>query len=290
MTSFYIHNTIQIGIYLVALLATIVYFNWIDTKPVYFAFLRATFKIRKVSNDEKNVVLDIYGRKMSYSEHRKLRIFLKILVVISLHIISVVFVDGCILSTIALVPTSSCPSSPATTCFHSDRDSKFNAQEFYCPPDQPISTTNITVGLVICYTLMIRSQSIASILGELGVCTSILTLLGLTFKALYLLAYWKIWGTLLTIGLGLTLITGLVLFCVLLPTFISFLAFVLAVATVVLLINAVLLVHLVRRLGQATTSHDEHTEPWGDILFTNRSARKITMNIDSLFYCVVNSF
>ena len=252
MVSFFIYNTLQIGFYFVILLAFAILFNFIDSKPIYFAFLNTTFKIAKVSNNEKNIVVDIYGKKMDFSTHRKLRISLKILAVICLHIISVVFVDGCILSTSILSEDAKCPSLSETICFHSELYARLNTKQFFCPPDEPLASANLTTGTVICYTWMIKYQGVGSVLNQLGICSSILMLLGLTFKCLYTLAHWKIWGTLLTIALGLALITVLCVFTALLPTAISFLAFVLAMATIVLLVNAVALAHLVRRLGKGT--------------------------------------
>lgn len=254
MVSFFIYNALQIGFYFVILFASAILFNLIDSKPIYFAFLHATFKIAKVSNDEKNIVVDIYGKKMDFSTHRKLRISLKILAVGCLHIISVVFVDGCILSTTILSEGAKCPSLSETVCFHSDRYARLNTKQIFCQPDEPLASANLTAGAVICYTWMIKYQGIGSVLNQLGICSSILMLLGLTFKGLYTLAHWKIWGTVLTIALGLTLITVLCVFYILLPTAISFLAFILATATVALLVNALALAHLVRRLGRETLS------------------------------------
>jgi hypothetical protein len=261
MNLFYIYNAIQIGFYLVLLVAFTLIIHFIDSKPMYFAFLRNTFRIGTLSNDEKNIVLDIYGKKMDFSTHRRLRISLRVLTVVSLHIISVIFIDGCMLSTTILSERAKCPSLSETKCFHSQLHARFNVKEFFCLPDEPLASMNLTAGTVICYTWMIKYQGIGSILGQLGVCSSILTLLGLTFKGLYTLANWKIWGKLLTVALGLALIVLTCVFSVFLPTAISFLAFVLAMATVVLLVNALALGHLVRRLGKTTLSAHRDLEP-----------------------------
>ncbi|CAF3645836.1 unnamed protein product, partial [Adineta steineri] len=96
-----------------------------------------------------------------------------------------------------------------------------------------------------CYKWEILSQSLTGILSQMGICSSIVSLIGLLFKYLYLLAYRKYWGTILTIILGLSMIILPFVVWMIFGPLLSYVFFALLTTTVILVMNALFLVHTV---------------------------------------------
>ncbi|CAF4347714.1 unnamed protein product, partial [Adineta steineri] len=117
-----------------------------------------------------------------------------------------------------------------------------------------------------CYKWEILSQSLTGILSQMGICSSIVSLIGLLFKYLYLLAYRKYWGTILTIILGLAMIIiPLVVWMILGPP-LSYIFFALLTIAVILVINALFLVYTVYKSNNQ--------------IIAQQSITKVTKNIE----------
>jgi hypothetical protein len=189
MTSNIAYMAILGGIQVGLIIIYAIIFAILGLKSSYFSFISLMFGIYKVSNNDKVIMLDMYGTRVNFSAHRRFRIALRLLVLVCCFIISVVFVDGCILSTEVLAPNGICPTASPTDCFYYESHLIVNGRPFECPPSEPISTTNVTAETIVCHTWMITSQTVISILNQLGICSSILPLLGMFFKCLFYLAH-----------------------------------------------------------------------------------------------------
>ncbi|CAF1296784.1 unnamed protein product [Rotaria magnacalcarata] len=150
-----------------------------------------------------------------------------------------------------------CPKTLTNTCFYFDSIFSFHSDPFDCPPNERISTTNVTAEMIICYSWGIRSQSIIGILSQLGICTSILSLIGLLFKFLYYVARQQYWGIPLIIGLGLVMIMVLIIMWSVFRVAVSFIVFILVSAAIIILLNTLFLVHTVNR--SKNHIHEEQT-------------------------------
>ena len=199
------YDTILIALSVGCLLFHVVILAIIGIKSAYFAILDSNFDIHKISTDGKEIILDVYGSRLNFSTNRKLRITIRAVVLISLYIVSIVFVDACILSRNILTLSSTCPSTSKANCFHYPTAYSANANPFYCPPNEPVSVTNITAEGIVCFTWEIKLISTVGILNQLGICSSILSLLGATFKCLYYITRRKYWGIPLTITIGVAI-------------------------------------------------------------------------------------
>jgi hypothetical protein len=204
---------------------------------------------------------------MNFSTNKKLRITLKVLILLCFSIITLIFVDRCILSRDYIALNAMCPMTSATNCFYYESALDFMSKSFYCPPNEPISATNITAELVLCFTWEIKSQTVISVLSQMGICSSILCLLGLFFKSLYHLASYQYWGTLLTIALGLAMIIVPIILWLVFRIAISFILFMIIFTAVLLLLNAFFLVRIVKIsqnkiiVRQPTALDRKHVEP-----------------------------
>lgn len=238
----------------------------IRSKSVYFSFLDTNFGIRTVAKHDKEIILDVYGSRINFSTNKRLRIAFRILVLICCNILTLVFVDGCILSRNNLAFSAMCPMTSGSDCFYYESGFSFVSKPFYCPPNEPISATNITAELIICFTWEIKSQTVISILNQLGICSSILCILGLYFKSLCSLARCKGWGTILTIVLGLAIIIIPIILWTVFRIMIHFILFMILLAAFALVLNALFLLYIVRKsnnqvtIQQSTTVDHKHVE------------------------------
>ena len=241
---------IHIAFYVGILIASIVLFQIIDSKPIYFEYLHSIFAIHRVPDENSQIIVNFYGRKINYSEHRKFRVLIKLLVILSIQIVAVIFFDGCILSTVLMDSDGECPSISGSICLNMEHGIGQKFQVFDCPPNTLISSTNITARVIICRSWMFKSQSLFDIINQLGICTSILSLLGFTFRCIYRLASWRCWGTCLIIFLGLSMLVLLIIFLVVLRLKVAYLDCVLLISGLVALVIALLLVGFVRKLDR----------------------------------------
>jgi hypothetical protein len=115
MSSNYVYDGILVGLYLGFLISIVAIFTILDLKSTYYAFLDTNFGIHKLSKDDKEVILDVYGSKMNFSTNKKLRITLKVLVFVCFYIITLIFVDGCILSRNYIALNAMCPQPIVST-------------------------------------------------------------------------------------------------------------------------------------------------------------------------------
>lgn len=206
MISYLEYNGILMCLYAGVFVIFIIIFSITGLQSAYVSFLNASFGIYEVPNDGKEMILDIYGSRVDFLTNKRLGMAVKVLVNLCFYIISLVFINGCILSTTILSLSSICPMASTSDCFSFESTASINFKPFYCPSNEPVSVTNITADLIICYTWKIKTQTIISILNQLGICSSILLLIGLFFKSLYYLARHKYWETLLTIAFGLAIV------------------------------------------------------------------------------------
>ncbi|CAF0974897.1 unnamed protein product [Adineta steineri] len=247
MPSLFAYNFIVLGLYLSILIIFIIFLRLAGSKSKsgFFSFLNAVFHIHAISNNDREIILDVYGNRMNFSTNRKLRIAIRIGVISSMYMMALIFVDGCIVSRNVLVSTDVCPMKTAMDCFHFQSVFDVSANPFFCPSNEVISTTNVTAHLLTCYKWEIKSQSLTNILSQMGICSSIVSLLGLLFKYLYLLAYRKYWGTILTVILGLSIIISPIVVWMTLGPLLSYIFFALLTTTIILIINALFLVYTV---------------------------------------------
>jgi hypothetical protein len=249
MITYFGYYGILIGIYIGLFIIFIVILTVIGLKSTYLSFLNANFGIGNVTNDDKEIMLHVYGSQVNVSTNKRLRVSFKILVLVSFHIVSLVFVDGCILSRSNLSPNSMCPTSFTTDCFYFKSTFSFEERYLQCQFGEPVSATNVTAEVIVCYTWMIKSQTITTILSQLGICSSILSLVGLFFRCLYHLARFKCWGTLLVITLGLAMIVIPIILWTIFQVTITSMATMLIVTAFILLVNVLFLVRTVRKIG-----------------------------------------
>jgi hypothetical protein len=254
MQTFLSNSLFLVGIYLVDLALVTILVNFMELKSMYLSFLSSVFGIDRVPNENDNIVVDLYGTKMNISTHKTSRISLKTIAILCIHMVSVIFIDGCILSAHHLKSTNMCPVESVTICFHSEFNLYTDSVRFYCPPNQPILAMNITSPFISCFSLTILSQTIASILNQLGICSSILALLGVAFRCLYYLTNWKFWGILINVSLvlAITIIFHVLMFVARIT--LSQLAILLLISAVVLLGNALVLVFITRKFQLTKTT------------------------------------
>lgn len=221
----------------------------IGLKSVFFLSIGASFGLRKVSNNDEDIILDVFGNQVNFAEHRRMRIALRIIILVSFHVVAVVFVDGCILSKSILTSKSSCPTTPATTCFYFGTIFSIDGKPFDCSAGEPISAANVTAEMVMCYAWEIKSQSAIGILNQLGICSSILALIGVFFKFLYYLANRRYWGIPVIVGLGLIIIVVPIIVWTVLRTPMSLIIVLLVVAGVILLASTLFLALTVQSIN-----------------------------------------
>ncbi|CAF0965272.1 unnamed protein product [Adineta steineri] len=245
MPSLFAYNFIVLGLYLSILIIFIIFLRLAGVKSGFLSFLSAVFHIHTISNNDREIILDVYGNRMNFSTNRKLRIAIRIGVISCTYMMALIFVDGCIVSRNVLVSTDVCPMKTRMDCFYFQSVFDVSANPFFCPSNEVISTTNVTAHLLTCYKWEILSQSLTGILSQMGICSSIVSLIGLLFKYLYLLAYRKYWGTILTIILGLSMIILPFVVWMIFGPLLSYVFFALLTTTVILVMNALFLVHTV---------------------------------------------
>ncbi|CAF1314533.1 unnamed protein product [Adineta steineri] len=245
MISLLAYNFIVLGLYLSILIIFVILLRLAGVKSGFLSFLSAVFHVHTISNNDTEIILDVYGNRMNFSTNRKLRIAIRIGVITSTYMMALIFVDGCIVSRNVLLSTNVCPMKTAMDCFYFQSIFDVSANRFFCPSNEVISTTNVTAHLLTCYKWEIMSQSLTGILSQMGICSSIVSLLGLLFKYLYLLAYRKYWGTILTVILGLSIIILPIVVWMTLGPPLSYVFFALLTTTVILIINALFLVYTV---------------------------------------------
>lgn len=277
MNPFLTCHLVQFAFYIIFIIGYIIIFKFLGSKPIYFSFLQWMFSIDCISNENSPIILNFYGKEMIFSENKRFRVLLKVLVIICFYVVTIIFFDGCILSMIIMDPDGECPQNSDSTCFNFESAPTLNPTVFDCPRHVLISSTNSTSRMIICYSWIIKSQSVFGVINQLGICTSILSLLGFTFRCIYRLASWKCWGTSLIILLGLIMLTLLLVFMIVLRATIAYLDFVLLVAGLFLLINALLLVGLVRKLERRAKSN--RIEPIAEMIWKKRMNRRISLLI-----------
>jgi hypothetical protein len=253
MITYIAYYGVLIGIYACLLVICTVIFAIIGLKSTYFTFLDANFGIGNVTNDNKEIILHVYGTQVNFSADKRLRISFKILVLVSFHIVSLVFVDGCILSRSNLSPNSMCPTSFTTDCFYFDSSFTFDGRHLHCPVSEPVSDTNVTAEVIVCYIWMVKSQTVTTVLTQLGICSSILSLVGLFFRCLYHLARYEYWGTPIMISLGLAMTVIPIILWTIFRVVISSMVSMLIGTAFILLVNVLFLVRTVRKIGGPIT-------------------------------------
>lgn len=272
MNPFLIWHFVQFAFYIFFIILYLVIFKCLGSKPIYFSLLQWMFSIDHVSNENSQIILNFYGKQMNFSDNKRFRVLLKILVILCFYVVTIIFFDGCILSTIFMDPDAECPEISDSNCFSFGSSSGLNPDVFDCPRNVLISSTNATSRIIVCYSWMIKSQSVFGVINQLGICTSILSLLGFTFHCIYRLASWKRWGTCLIILLGLFMLALLLVCLIVLRVRIAYLDLVLLIAGLLLLINALLLVGLVRKLDRRAKSNciEPIESPVVETTWTNR--------------------
>lgn len=149
-------------------------------------------------SDKEKLIMNFYGIKISFLSSRRFRLSLIFQLVIILWIVGLVCFDGWILQLNQLPNGEACPSQPSD-CFNFN--SLASNERLYCEPGEIL--VNATSKKAICFSWMYNRINAMQIINQLGIATSIFSLLSFAFKiACYISRKWYglIFIILLTLG------------------------------------------------------------------------------------------
>lgn len=91
-------------------------------------------------------------------------------------IVIILFINGCVVSTEYLTPGDLCPDKPYDCFVFPTKTSTFPSHSFVCNPKEEVLSSNFSVHSIVCYRYILNDQKAVDILGQLGLCTGVMSL------------------------------------------------------------------------------------------------------------------
>ncbi len=151
--------------------------------------------------DHQKLKMNFYGIQIDLTSSRRFRLSLTCQLSFITWIIILLFTDGCIMQVHYLSKKDLCPIQ-TSDCFTIGKLS--TDERIVCQPGQVLS--NLTSSNVVCFIWVYAEQNTLNILNQIGICSSVFSLLCVTFKCSCRMSR-KCWGFILLILLLLTCIS-----------------------------------------------------------------------------------
>ena len=166
------------------------------------AFLPKHFRVEIIEKlfhikciDKTKLILSYFDLEISFLTSRRFRLSLNSQIILIIWIILLLLVDGCIVTVHFHSANDTCPTQ-VHDCFIGK---KFSIHErIDCQSDEIIS--NITTDSILCFVWIYSEQDTVDIINQLGICSSVFTLICLAFK-LFCKISQKLLGLIFIIGL-----------------------------------------------------------------------------------------
>ncbi|CAF1509866.1 unnamed protein product [Adineta steineri] len=194
--------------------------------------------------DHQRLIMNFFGINIDFLSSRRFRLSLIIQLAFIPWITLVLLVDGCIFQLQHLSGRDFCPVLDSD-CFLMDKPLTY--ERILCPPGEILS--NSTSTNAICFVLIYTEQSTISVLNQIGICSSVFSLLCHVFKGTCYMSH-KWWGLIVFILLLIISVTLLIVSFLIIEMNISFTSKLLLTALSCLLINVMQLLqftHYYRR-------------------------------------------
>lgn len=159
--------------------------------------------------DHRTLIMDFFGRQIDLKASRRFRLSIIIQLADMTSIIFLLLLDGCSMQVHYLSNKDTCPGQ-MTDCFTYGKSSTH--ERVICPPGQTVANTSSSN--IVCFVWVYAEQNALSILNQIGIGSSVFSLLCHTFKMFCRMSR-KWWGFLLIIFLILAsesiIITALII-------------------------------------------------------------------------------
>ena len=143
--------------------------------------------------DHRTLMMDFFGHQIDLKSSRRFRFSIIIQLAVMTSIIFLLVLDGCSMQVHYLSKTDPCPGQ-MTDCFTYGRSSTH--ERVVCPPGQTVANTSSSN--IVCFVWVYAEQNALTILNQIGICSSVFSLLCHSFKMFCRMSQ-KCWGFLLII-------------------------------------------------------------------------------------------
>ena len=189
--------------------------------------------------DHRNLLMSYFGRKINFFTSRRFRFSLVIQIAFIVWVMVLLLLDACSMHIKYFSNNDNCPSQPSD-CFITKKFS--SSTRYVCESGEKISIqTNLPV---VCFVWVYSEQTTLGVLNELGICSSVFSLLCYAFKFACRISR-KPLGLILIVGLTLLLMV-LLIFFIITNIFVSITTRLLLVVFTCLLINVIQLLQFTR--------------------------------------------
>ena len=190
--------------------------------------------------DCRTLMMDFFGHHVSLRSSRRFRLSVIVQLAGITSIVFTLLLNGCVLKIHYLSKNETCPMQ-ASECF---TFGKYSTHE-RIPCTVGASLANVNSSQVVCFVWVYTEQDALSVLNEIGVCSSVFSLLCHSFKVFCRMSR-KCWGLLLLILLILAFET-IIIVALAIDLGISMTARLLLLSLSCLMINVIQLLHFTRR-------------------------------------------
>lgn len=218
---------------------------------LFFALLSKRLLAELIENlfdinciDQKDLSMSYFGHKINFSTNRRFRFSLSTQVAFILWMMILLLLDGCIMNIKFFSNDDICPPQPSD-CFIGEKFS--SPSRFICQSGEKIS--NQVNSTILCFIWVYPEQSTLGVLNELGICSSVFSLLCHAFKFACRISR-KLLGLLVILCLLLGLII-LFIISILGTILVSITTILLLAAFIFLLINVIQLLQFTWSLQRA---------------------------------------
>ena len=230
-----------------AMLVFIICMLMLLRKRLLAEMIEKLFEIIRI--DCRTLLMDFFGHHVNLRSSRRFRLSVMIQLAEITSIALILILDGCIMQVQYLSKKDTCPTQESD-CFTFGKSSTH--ERIVCPSGE--SLANITSSNAVCFVWIYAEQNAVSILNQIGICSSVFSLLCHSFKLFCRLSR-KCWGLLLLILLILTF-ESIIIVALVFDLGLSMTARLLLFSLSCLMINVIQLLHFTRR------SKSHHSLPW----------------------------
>jgi hypothetical protein len=227
---FHYYRAIFFGSYCVLFLLEISFFALLSNR-LLAELVEKLFEIIRL--DHQRLLMNFFGINIDFLSSRRFRLSLIIQLAFIPWITLLLLIDGCILQVQNLSNQDFCPLS-ANDCFLVRKSGTY--ERIVCPPGEILSNS-IAIDIV-CFVLIYNKQNTVSILNQIGICSSVFSLLCYAFKYTCRMSR-KWWGLILLILLLVISITHFIVSFMIIEMKVSVTSKLLLIALSCLLINVI---------------------------------------------------
>jgi hypothetical protein len=173
------------------------------SKRLLAELIERLFEITRL--DHQTLMMNFFGIQINLESSRRFRLSLSFQLAVIASINLLLMMDGCILQAHHLSRRDLCPPG-LSDCFKMEILSTHD--RIVCQPGQLLS--NFTSSNVVCFVWVYRDQNTLNILNQLGICSSVFSLLCHTFKCSCRMSR-KWWGLILLVLFVLITLTLLII-------------------------------------------------------------------------------